>query len=242
MAGRALHRRRHPHHGGGDPGGRRRRAASAPSPGCADEALRQGTTTIEIKSGYGLTVGRRGSAACASPRRSPPRPPSSGAHVVPPEYDGRPDDYVELVCGDDAGGRRAVRPVGRRVLRAGRVRRRPVPGGPRRPGIAAGLPPAPARQPARPGPRRPARGRAGRGQRRPLHPPDRRRRRGAGRLVHGGHPAARGGVLHPVALPGRARGCSTPAPRSRWPPTATPARRTRRRCRSASRWPCARWG
>ena len=36
-------------------------------------------------------------------------------------------------------------------------------------------------------------------------------------------------------------GCSTRARRWRWPPTATPDRPTRRRCRSRSRWQCARW-
>ena len=46
-------------------------------------------------------------------------------------------------------------------------------------------------------------------------------------------------LLHPPALPRRAAACSTPAPRSRWRPTATRARATRPRCRSASRSPSA---
>ncbi len=50
-----------------------------------------------------------------------------GAHVVPPEYDGRADDYVDLVCTEMIDCRRRHVPLGRRLLRAGRVRRRPVP-------------------------------------------------------------------------------------------------------------------
>ena len=52
-----------------------------------------------------------------------------GAHVVPAEYADDPADYVALVTGADARRLRAARPLDRRVLRAGRLRRRP---GPRR--------------------------------------------------------------------------------------------------------------
>jgi imidazolonepropionase len=62
------------------------------------EAQRQGTTTIEIKSGYGLTtVDEARSLRLA--RALTTETTFLGAHVVPAEYDGRADDYVELVCG-----------------------------------------------------------------------------------------------------------------------------------------------
>lgn len=63
-----------------------------------DEALRQGITTVEIKSGYGLTAADE--RRCLQLAEAvTPHTTYLGAHVVPPEFDGRPDDYVELVCG-----------------------------------------------------------------------------------------------------------------------------------------------
>jgi imidazolonepropionase len=63
-----------------------------------EEAMRQGTTTIEIKSGYGLTtVDETRSLRLA--REVTGETTFLGAHVVPAEYEGRADDYVELVCG-----------------------------------------------------------------------------------------------------------------------------------------------
>jgi imidazolonepropionase len=64
-----------------------------------DEARRAGTTTVEIKSGYGLTVddearSLRIAAAISS------HTTFLGAHVVPPGFGDRPDDYIELVCGE----------------------------------------------------------------------------------------------------------------------------------------------
>lgn len=63
----------------------------------AAEALRTGTTTIEVKSGYGLDVETEarllGVAGALTEETT-----FLGAHVVAPEYAGRPDDYVELVC------------------------------------------------------------------------------------------------------------------------------------------------
>ncbi|HLT11567.1 MAG TPA: imidazolonepropionase [Micromonosporaceae bacterium] len=62
------------------------------------EALRHGTTTVEIKSGYGLTtVDEVRSLRIAGEVTT--ETTFLGAHVVPPEYDGRADDYVSLVCG-----------------------------------------------------------------------------------------------------------------------------------------------
>lgn len=65
----------------------------------ADEALRQGTTTIETKSGYGLTVDdERRSLEVA--RQLTDEVTFLGAHVTPPEFGGRSEDYLALVTGD----------------------------------------------------------------------------------------------------------------------------------------------
>ena len=62
------------------------------------EAHRSGTTTIEIKSGYGLTIEDEleilGVAGELTDERT-----FLGAHLVPEEYQGRRDEYVELVAG-----------------------------------------------------------------------------------------------------------------------------------------------
>ena len=62
------------------------------------EMLRQGTTTVECKSGYGLTVADEarivGLAAEVTPEVT-----YLGAHVVPPEYEDDVAGYVDLVCG-----------------------------------------------------------------------------------------------------------------------------------------------
>ncbi len=64
----------------------------------AREMLGQGTTTLECKSGYGLTVeSERRSVALA--REVTPEVTYLGAHVVPPEFAGDPGGYVDLVCG-----------------------------------------------------------------------------------------------------------------------------------------------
>ncbi|MDQ6642401.1 MAG: imidazolonepropionase [Actinomycetota bacterium] len=62
------------------------------------EMRRQGTTTVEIKSGYGLTVldEARGLAIA---RRFTDETTFLGGHVVPPEYADDPDGYVTLVTG-----------------------------------------------------------------------------------------------------------------------------------------------
>ncbi|MFV2102846.1 imidazolonepropionase [Micromonospora sp. LOL_024] len=62
------------------------------------EALRQGTTTIEIKSGYGLTVADEARSLRIAAEVTG-ETTFLGAHVVPPEYANRPDEYVGLVCG-----------------------------------------------------------------------------------------------------------------------------------------------
>ncbi|MFY1690435.1 imidazolonepropionase [Plantactinospora sp. WMMB782] len=62
------------------------------------EAVRQGSTTIEIKSGYGLSVTDEARSLRIAAEFTP-ETTFLGAHVVPPEYADRPDDYVGLVCG-----------------------------------------------------------------------------------------------------------------------------------------------
>jgi imidazolonepropionase len=67
------------------------------------EARHQGTTTIEIKSGYGLNiVDEVRSLRIAAELTS--ETTFLGAHVVPAEYAGRPDDYVDLVTGSMLDG------------------------------------------------------------------------------------------------------------------------------------------
>jgi imidazolonepropionase len=65
--------------------------------------MAEGVTTIEVKSGYGLT--ERDEARCLAVARRlgrelplAVRTTSLAAHALPPEYDGRPDAYI-----DDAG-------------------------------------------------------------------------------------------------------------------------------------------
>lgn len=62
------------------------------------EAMRQGTTTIEIKSGYGLTVADEARSLRIAAEVTE-ETTFLGAHVVPAEYADRPDDYVGMVCG-----------------------------------------------------------------------------------------------------------------------------------------------
>jgi len=64
-----------------------------------DEARRAGITHLEIKSGYGLDV-RTEQRLCEVAAQFTDDVTFLGAHVVPAEYEGRADDYVELVCGD----------------------------------------------------------------------------------------------------------------------------------------------
>jgi imidazolonepropionase len=62
------------------------------------EAYSSGTTTIECKSGYGLTVDdERRSLEIA--QEFTEETTFLGAHVVPVEYKTNPKDYVDLVCG-----------------------------------------------------------------------------------------------------------------------------------------------
>jgi imidazolonepropionase len=62
------------------------------------EMHQQGTTTVEIKSGYGLTTHDE-ARALAVAHQLTPETTYLGAHVVPPEYAGDTDGYVDLVTG-----------------------------------------------------------------------------------------------------------------------------------------------
>jgi imidazolonepropionase len=200
----------------------------------ADEALRQGTTTIESKSGYGLSVDdeRRSLAAV---RTVTTESTFLGAHVVPAEFAGRADDYVALVIGEmldacaplakwidvfcdvgafDVDQTRAILTAGMAAgltprLHAGQL----APGGGIQLAVELGAASADPVTTWRrwPGPQRS----------RPSFP----------------GPSSRRGPSTPT--PG---GCSRPGRRWPWRPTATRDRATRRACRSASRWRCATCG
>jgi imidazolonepropionase len=68
------------------------------------QALRQqGVTTLEVKSGYGLSL--EAEARCLRVARRlgdetglSVRTTFLGAHALPPEFEGRPDDYIDAVC------------------------------------------------------------------------------------------------------------------------------------------------
>jgi imidazolonepropionase len=68
-----------------------------------DRMLAEGVTTVEVKSGYGLTVAdelKMLRVARALERTRPVRVHTSllAAHAVPPEYQGRADAYLDEVC------------------------------------------------------------------------------------------------------------------------------------------------
>src|SRR6478735_4166326 len=67
--------------------------------------LQEGVTTVEVKSGYGLTFDaerRMLLAARALEDKWPVKVVTSllAAHAVPPEYQGRSDEYIDAVCAD----------------------------------------------------------------------------------------------------------------------------------------------
>src|SRR6476660_6293906 len=63
-----------------------------------DEMRRQGTTTVEVKSGYGLSV-RDEARSLAIAQQVTEETTFLGAHVVAPEYAADPAAYVDLVTG-----------------------------------------------------------------------------------------------------------------------------------------------
>jgi imidazolonepropionase len=65
----------------------------------AGELLRQGTTTFECKSGYGLTVADEARSVALAAEVTQ-EVTYLGAHVVAPEYGADAASYVDLVCGE----------------------------------------------------------------------------------------------------------------------------------------------
>jgi imidazolonepropionase len=65
-----------------------------------DSMLMHGTTTAEVKSGYGLTSADEAKELRAAAVEHPLRRELTflGAHFVPPEHAGRPDEFIALVC------------------------------------------------------------------------------------------------------------------------------------------------
>jgi len=64
---------------------------------------REGATTVEIKSGYGLTRNDearmlRVTRRLGEERAATVRTTYLAAHALPPEYEGRADDYIDAVC------------------------------------------------------------------------------------------------------------------------------------------------
>lgn len=69
----------------------------------ADALMREGVTTVEVKSGYGLTLADeakclRVARALGESRALSVRTTYLGAHALPPEFDGRADDFISAVC------------------------------------------------------------------------------------------------------------------------------------------------
>jgi len=70
-----------------------------------DALLAEGATTLEVKSGYGLSLEHerkqlRAARALGARRRVTIRATFLGAHALPPEYAGDPDGYVDMICGE----------------------------------------------------------------------------------------------------------------------------------------------
>ena len=228
----ALRRRRHRLDGRARPAPRRTTSWAGCSSRRLAELRAQGTTTVEIKSGYGLTVDDEHARARVRPR----------AHAR--------DDVP----------RRPRRPARRRSATSTSTRSpdRCSPPARRTPGGSTCSASRPARTPStptRPGPScGPARA-AGLGLR--VHGNQLAPGPGVRLAVelgaasvdhctyltdadvdalaarrHRRHPAAGRRSSRPARRTPTPGGCSPPASRSRWPPTATPARATPRRCRS----------
>ena len=163
--------------------------------------LAHGTTTVEAKSGYGLTE-ETSSGALALLSRLADRAGPAGvvptllaAHEIPPEFRDDRGEWVRAIVEDDPAARRGgrARPLLRRLLRGGRLHGRRVPRDPRGRARAAGSACAstPTSWRARAAPSSP---RSCRGRVRRPSPPHRR----------GGDPRARPRGTVAVLLPGTA--------------------------------------
>jgi imidazolonepropionase len=70
-----------------------------------ESLLAEGVTTVEIKSGYGLDLAAERRMLLAARSFAATHPVTVvasclAAHTLPPEYAGRPDDYIDDVCRD----------------------------------------------------------------------------------------------------------------------------------------------
>ena len=68
-----------------------------------DAMMQHGTTTVEVKSGYGLDENSEMKILEAVNELGDEHPMSIvptflGAHAIPPEFKGKPDDYVQRIC------------------------------------------------------------------------------------------------------------------------------------------------
>ncbi len=65
-----------------------------------DALIGEGVTTVEVKSGYGLSLEAEGKALRVARclQGAQVRTSYLGAHAVPPEFSGRPGDYIDAVC------------------------------------------------------------------------------------------------------------------------------------------------
>ncbi len=65
-----------------------------------DSFLAHGTTTLEVKSGYGLTTAHEAKMLAAAAAGHPTRRRLTllGAHLTPAELGGRDDEFIDLVC------------------------------------------------------------------------------------------------------------------------------------------------
>ena len=213
---------------------------SATSPAILGEALRQGTTTFETKSGYGLTVEDEARALRIAAEHTD-EVTYLGAHIVAARVRRRPRRLRRPGHRRDARRLRSARPLGRRLLRARApsTATRPAPSSPRaRP--RACIPRVHANQ-------------LGHGPGVQLAV-----ELGAASADHCTHltdadvDALAGGDTVATLLPGAEfstrppsrtpAGCWTRAPPSRCPPDCNPARPSPPPCRSASPWPYGTWG
>lgn len=69
----------------------------------ARQLMAEGVTTLEIKSGYGLSLETEARSLRVARRLGQELPLNVhatflGAHTLPPEFDGRADDYIQAVC------------------------------------------------------------------------------------------------------------------------------------------------
>ena len=69
----------------------------------ANALLAEGVTTVEVKSGYGLSLEHEARCLRAARRLATTLPitvrtTSLAAHALPPEFEGRADDYIDAIC------------------------------------------------------------------------------------------------------------------------------------------------